>query len=168
MNRTALALLLALAAGPAAAKDDNGLRFDPSHAQNCLADGGWRDCIGVAAQRCMEFTEGGYSTQGMSGCLAAEHAWWDGELNALYQELRARERAGDADWQPIPGMLPRPSGADALRDMQRAWIVFRDATCRYEELQWWGGTGASGAMNGCLMRVTAEQVLALRGYLAEG
>lgn len=115
----------------------------------------------------MEETEGGYTTPGMAGCLDAEREYWDGELNAAYGELRARAQQFDAD-PPIEGLPPRPSSVDALRDMQRAWIAFRDASCRYEQLQWWGGTGASGAYTGCLMRLTGEQALTLRSYLAEG
>lgn len=164
-----LSALLALAAPPAAAQaKDEGLRFDGALIQSCLDAGGWRDCIGVGANACIEATPGGYSTVGMTGCTIAEEDWWDARLNAEYQALMDRERQGDADWQPIPGLMPRPSGAEALRTMQRAWIAYRDATCTYEELQWWGGTGASGAGAGCRMRLTAEQVLALMSYQAEG
>lgn len=115
----------------------------------------------------MEATEGGYSTPVMAGCLDAEREYWDAQLNAAYGDLRARAQQFDAD-PPIDGMPPRPSSMDALRDMQRAWIAYRDASCRYEELQWWGGTGASGANIGCQMRLTGEQALTLRSYLAEG
>ena len=162
--RVLLALGLAALAFPAAAE---GLKFSPRAVETCIAQGGWRDCIGTAANACMEETEGGYTTPGMAGCLDAEREYWDGELNAAYGELRARAQQFDAD-PPIEGLPPRPSSVDALRDMQRAWIAFRDASCRYEQLQWWGGTGASGAYTGCLMRLTGEQALTLRSYLAEG
>lgn len=161
----ALVIALALAAGtPAAAQE---LKFNPSFTEACLADYGWIECIGIAAQRCMEFTEGGYSTPVTNACLSAEHEWWDGVLNDHYAELQARARQIDSQ-PPMAGFPPRPSNAEALREMQRAWIAFRDSTCRYEELQWWGGTGASGAYLGCLMRLTAEQALTLQSYLAEG
>lgn len=160
----ALASILAL---PDAAWGQ-GVRFDARQIQSCLDRGEGRACIGAAAEACMEATPGGYSTVGMGGCTAAEEAWWDAELNAAYQALRTRERRADTDWQPIPGMLPRPSGADTLRDVQRAWIGWRDATCQYEELQWWGGTGASLAGASCRMRLTGEQALTLRAYLADG
>ena len=166
-----LALVLSLLAAPAvaqSAKDDERLRFDGALIQSCLDNGGWRDCIGVAANACIEATPGGYSTMGMTGCTLAEAEWWDARLNAEYQALMASERAADAEWQPIPGMLPRPSGAEALRAAQRAWIAWRDATCTYEELQWWGGTGASGAGAGCRLHLTGEQVLRLLSWRAEG
>jgi uncharacterized protein YecT (DUF1311 family) len=161
------ALALAPLAAPAQSKGD-GLRFDGALIQACLDAGGWRDCIGVATNACIGATPGGSSTVSMTGCTQAEAAWWDARLNAEYRALMDRERQGDADWQPIPGMLPRPSGEEALRTMQRTWIAYRDATCTYEELQWWGGTGASGAAAGCRLRLTAEQVLALISYQAEG
>ena len=164
-------LALALAAPVplhAQSKDDDPLRFDGALTQACLDGGGWRDCIGVAANACMEATPGGGSTVGMTGCVAREADWWDARLNAEYQALMTRERAADDEWQPIPGLLPRPSGAETLRTAQRAWIAWRDATCAYEELQWWGGTGASGAAEGCRMRLTAEQVLTLMSWQAEG
>jgi len=184
MIRAPLALLALAglpAAAPAAAQE--GLRFDAAPLLACLAaagpgagdaakgdgaatDGAARACIGLAAEACMAATEGGWSTIGMVGCVSAEHDWWDADLNTTYRDLRARERQGDADWPQTPGILPRPSGADALRDMQRAWIAWRDATCLYEELDWWGGTGAALIGASCRLQLTAEQALRLRGYLA--
>ena len=54
-----------------------------------------------------------------------------------------------------------PKQAEALRDMQRAWITFRDAACDYERSQWGGGTGGGPATLACLMRMTGEQALLL-------
>ncbi|MCC6002224.1 MAG: DUF1311 domain-containing protein [Pararhodobacter sp.] len=153
-----VAMMLALAT-PAAAE----IRYNADYTRVCLADGGGRDCIGLAADRCMEYSAGGYSTYGMNACLESERLWWDEALNAHYQDLRSRERANDTN--AVPG---QPPAAEALRDMQRAWIAFRDATCQYEALRWYGGTGASGQFLACQLRLTAEQALALLGYLAEG
>lgn len=164
--RKVLALAMVSLLLPGAAVAEN-LNFSPRAVNDCLEGGGWRDCIGTAAQACMEDTEGGYSTPGMAACLDAERAWWDGLLNTAYGELRERARTIDAE-EPIPGMAPRPSDETALRDMQRAWIAWRDASCTFEAQQWWGGTGASGVYVGCLMRLTGEQALHLRSLLAEG
>ena len=169
MRPLALTLALTLATPLAAqSKDQGGLRFDPGPTQACLDGGGWRDCIGVAMQACIDATPGGNSTVGMAGCANAEAEWWDARLNAEYQALMTRERAADDEWMPIPGQAPRPSGAESLRAAQRAWIAWRDATCAYEELQWWGGTGASGAGAGCRLYLTGEQVLRLMSWQAEG
>jgi len=94
----------------------------------------------------------------LSGCASREADWWDAMLNAEYQARRAEARRFDAD----TGARPLPS-AEALRDMQRAWITFRDATCSFEASQWGGGTGANPAFLNCIMRMTAEQALYLRG-----
>lgn len=162
--RYVLVLVLAAMTVPAAAEE---LKFAPDVISACLEAGGRRDCIGLAAHRCMEESEGGYSTPVTAWCFAAERDWWDAELNARYADLQARARVIDAQ-APVEGLPPRPSDIDALRDMQRAWIAFRDTSCHYEELQWWGGTGASGTRIYCQMRLTGEQALTLRSYLNEG
>ncbi len=94
----------------------------------------------------------------MGGCLDYELSYWDDRLNASYRALRAKERASDADWAGSPGAV---SKADALRDMQRAWIPLRDATCDYERSQWGGGTGGGPATLACLLRMTGGQTLYL-------
>jgi uncharacterized protein YecT (DUF1311 family) len=65
-----------------------------------------------------------------------------------------------------------PEHAQALRDMQRAWIGFRDATCAFERAYWGGGTGGGGTGGGlaqvsCLMQMTGEQALYLKASGAE-
>ncbi|MCR8826447.1 lysozyme inhibitor LprI family protein [Pseudosulfitobacter koreensis] len=113
-------------------------------------------CIGASANACMEDTPGGYSTYAMSGCLDRELQYWDGLLNENYSGAMTRAREADEY------MDGKPSET-ALRDMQRAWITFRDATCDYERALWGGGTGGGPATVGCLMRLTGTQAL----YLAD-
>lgn len=155
--KTWMILLTALAvpANPAMAQ---GLNYSDEATEACLAQvdegGDPRSCIGRSADLCMETSEGGYSTVGMGGCLDRERAYWDGVLNARYGDMRARA----ADFDAAGG----PGGTEtALRDMQRAWIDFRDATCAFEASQWGGGTGAGPAALSCLMRMTGEQALYL-------
>ena len=90
----------------------------------------------------------------MSGCLDRELQYWDAKLNENYASAlrRARDADGDTDGAP---------SATALREMQRAWIPFRDATCDYERSQWGGGTGGGPATSSCLMRLTGQQALYL-------
>lgn len=165
-----LAAALALASLHAAAQSkDEGPLFNPAASLACVEGGGRAECIGLSAGVCMETTPGGWTTMGMAACTLAEAEWWDARLNAHYQELMARERLDDSDWPaPEPGTAPRPSGVESLRDMQRAWIAWRDATCAYEVLQWFGGTGAAVAGAGCRMELTGLQALRLQSYLAEG
>jgi len=157
--KSVVAFALALTPSISAAQD---LVFDISHTRNCIASSSspWqvRDCIGASANVCMGATPGGGSTIGMSGCIDRELQFWDAKLNETYQSLRAKERREDADYGSAPGYVNQ---ANALRDMQRSWIAFRDATCDYERAQWSGGTGGGPATVGCLMRMTAEQTLYL-------
>lgn len=152
---TALAASLILAA-PLAARE---LSFDPAPTETCLAeisDGPQAyECIGRAAMACMAQPMGD-TTPGMGFCLDSELWLWDGKLNEAYQMLRDEYRAIDADrFEGTPAL------ADALRDMQRGWIVFRDSRCEFETAQWYGGTGSSPAFLGCMMQMTAEQTLYL-------
>lgn len=160
MRGFALALTLALPL-PAAAQD---IAFDASLIDACFAGGGWDDCIGVAADACMEQTPDGYSTPVMNACLDFEYGYWDAELNTAYARLMEEMGRRDNDrWDP-----EQPSQAEATRVMQRAWIAFRDATCEREVLEWWGGTGANAAWLSCMMRMTGEQALYLQSAMAAG
>lgn len=113
-------------------------------------------CIGKSSDACMEATPGGSSTVGMSGCLSQELDFWDYALNENYRlsmEKAEKQDAGKSDYAP--------ELAPSLREMQRAWIVYRDATCGFEADQWGGGTGQGPAGTSCLMRMTGEQALYL-------
>lgn len=165
-RRGVLALVLALVPAPVTAQE--GLRFDPGMIESCLADQGGYDCIGLAAHTCVADTPGGNSTAGMVDCFTREGDWWDDALNAAYQELLHSERAGDEWAQSSAETAHRPSGVQAIRTMQRAWIDWRDATCAYERLQWWRGSGEPLVAATCRLWLTAEQTLRLRVYLASG
>ncbi|MAM61693.1 lysozyme inhibitor LprI family protein [Maritimibacter sp. UBA3975] len=156
MRRWIIAAAL-LIASPAAAQD---LIYDFAHSRDCVAaTDDWYEkvqCIGTAANRCMEDTPGGYSTVGQGACVWAEYEDWDAELNALYGPLRAR-LANDDEVNEMP-----VSTADALRDAQRAWIPWRDANCAFERSKWGGGAGGGPASAACLMQMTGERALSLR------
>jgi uncharacterized protein YecT (DUF1311 family) len=139
--------------------------FDPGPTEACLAadTSNPAACIGHAADACMLENDGGETTVGMGFCLSQEWEWWDGRLNAAYGALRERHQANDA--QSEADGFEAPPMAEALRDMQRAWIAYRDAACDYERAQWGGGSGGGPATAGCLMRLTGEQALALEGRL---
>ncbi len=105
----------------------------------------------------------GETTVGMGFCLSQEWGWWDARLNAAYGALMARHSANDA--QSKTDGFEAPPVAPALRDMQRAWIAWRDASCDYERVQWSGGSGGGPATVACLMRLTGEQALALEAQI---
>ena len=156
------ALLMALGLMPVAVQ---ALEYDNGATETCLDSGtDARNCIGESANACMG-TGGGSSTPGMGFCASQELAFWDARLNAAYSSLVQIERDLDAEATTLGGNIP--PRADALRNMQRAWITYRDAACVYEFAQWGGGTGGGPANAWCLMQITAEQALALEGRLED-
>lgn len=162
MKRLAISLILAAAAAaPAAAQD---LIFSPRATESCLASGAdFRDCIGLSAQACINDTPGGYATAAMSGCFYRELDWWDARLNTSYGFAVRHAKQFDRDNGGFG-----PSQEEALREMQRAWIIFRDRTCDYERSQWGGGTGGGPAAAECLMRETAEQTWYIESMVTPG
>ena len=164
MARSLFLVVFALMSGPALAQD---LTFDHIGTEECLINTGHSgnkvDCIGASASSCMQ-QPGGDSTYGMGFCLDGETQYWDRMLNEVYQQLRAVMQMSDAE---LPDDLAVQ--ADTLRDMQRAWINYRDARCGHEASLWQGGTGASPAFIQCMMQLTAEQALYLSVlYSGEG
>jgi uncharacterized protein YecT (DUF1311 family) len=161
--RLILALALALLAAPAAAQQQPDPAFDIFPTRDCVEAGGGAACIGRAAESC-QTQPGGETTVVMSFCFWKELGWWDARLNAVYGRLMEQERAIDAEIAALSG-APPASRADALRAMQRAWILFRDAACDYARSQWGGGTGGGPATHACLMHETARQALRLERTL---
>ena len=133
------------------------LVFDIAPVEVCMRAGGGEACAGRAAARCIEASPGGQTTVGMTGCTDRERAQWDDWLNTVYRRLSAVLAAQDSQ---APSYAPKQ--AETLREMQRAWIAFRDAKCDHEAAQWGGGTGAGPATASCLLHETARQMLYLR------
>ena len=161
-----VAMGLGFLAGGAAAQD---LAFSPEATEACLmgaADVPAKEaCIGMAAGVCID-TPDGYTTVGMGFCLGYERDWWDARLNAAYGKLMAQEKATMKDMADFGAHVP--DTVAALRDMQRAWIGWRDASCAYEASTWGGGTGGGPANAGCVMDLTGRQALALEARLEDG
>ena len=155
-----LSLVLILSAGVAAAQDlqySNDLTAACVYAQPTLA--GQKTCIGRSAQACMDATSMGNTTVGMGGCVSYELEYWDTRLNAAYKTQLAKAKAWDVEMRELGSSAE--SMEDALRNMQRSWIPWRDATCGFERAQWGGGTGGGPATYACLVRLTGEQALYL-------
>jgi len=160
-------LSLFLFAASAQAQED--IPFDILTTESCLVDKeqyARHDCIGASANICMETQLGG-TTVGMGFCINQELDWWDARLNDTYRKLLAREKADDEE--NIKDGINRPLlKADALKDMQRTWIKYRDAFCEHEAVQWGAGTGAGPAFLGCLLGETGRQVFVLEDRLSWG
>lgn len=159
--------LLLLISGPAAAQqvDELAQKFS-ADLRSCYfgaedtREG--RACIGTLSQRCMDGTDGGHTTFGMSTCTAAEAQVWDDILNEEWPETMNWARAMDAeDMTYFPEFARR---AEVLLQAQRAWITFRDAHCDMAYAEWGSGSMRHIAGTDCNMRMTAERVLTLRAY----
>lgn len=148
-------LTLALCLLPCAVSAQD-VSFDIAPTVECVAAGQGAECAGLAANLCMERSDAGYSTYGMSHCTDLELTWWDKRLNVAYRAARDRTAQYDAE-----GPDYAPSQAEALLEMQRAWISFRDAKCAFVASEWGGGSGAGPAAIWCMMDETAAQTLYL-------
>lgn len=108
------------------------------------------DCIGVVTDPCLEKDENS-STMAMVQCSDREFAVWDDRLNAAYKKVMADAEA---------------DVAEGFRKVQRAWIVYRDATCAQPYLVH-KGTMAQPMGAHCMMTLTAHQTLWLETWLEE-
>ncbi|AMM83570.1 lysozyme inhibitor LprI family protein [Martelella sp. AD-3] len=157
----ALAVTALLSASPALA--DEEVVYSNDLVTECVSLAGteadMRVCAGVSAEACQNASDYGSTTIGLQECAALETKFWDEWLNRTYRELLARAKAADAEAENDP----RANGelAESLRDMQRIWINFRDATCEYEANQYQGGTIAGPVYAGCLLQMTADQAIYL-------
>jgi uncharacterized protein YecT (DUF1311 family) len=107
----------------------------------------------LRAKDCVNAT----STVELVDCLGGVYKVADGALNAAYGAAKAYKRQLDAD------LDPSLRGAEvALRDAQRAWIVFRDKFCESDRYNYQGGTGTSAFELGCLIGLTRTQTDLLR------
>lgn len=117
-------------------------------------------CIGLASQACQNANDLGGTTVGMVACGGREAEFWDRKLNEIYGTLVKKAEANDREMKEIGATVPLI--LPALRDMQRAWITYRDRTCDYEYSQWGGGTGGGPAIVACQSRMTALQYIYLK------
>lgn len=121
-------------------------------------------CIGTAADACMDGPDGD-TTVGMVLCLGHETREWDRLLNDWYGAAVAQVQTADAELEKLGSSAP-PAGP-SLRDAQRNWIAFRDASCEFESVRWQGGTAGGPASAQCMLELTAAQALRLKS-IAEG
>ena len=96
----------------------------------------------------------------MKECGAREIAAWDERLNAAY---RAALSGDIGKREAIREGGRKLTGADVLRDAQRAWIVAREKKCDAAGLPMEGGTGAGLLSVDCFLQETARQALWLGG-----
>ncbi|WP_299839746.1 lysozyme inhibitor LprI family protein [uncultured Paracoccus sp.] len=161
MGRLLAVLALALAPLPLAAGEASGI--DPNEIEHCLSrsatDGTRLDCAGSVQASCLARVQKAqpdlHPVDRQLQCIDAEAQWWEAELNTRYARLRKIERARGAE------------RAEALKQMERDWISFRDARCAYDRLTNGRGTGGAVAEPLCRMQETARQFVLLGAYLRD-
>jgi uncharacterized protein YecT (DUF1311 family) len=167
----AIVVLTLAAGGPAMAQQP----IDPKDraALNACLDKARRDgtppekCIGTVEGPCLKQPDA-ETTIGMKECTGREINVWDERLNKTYRDLLAGSLGQFKTERPPPsGKGPKLTGADILRDAQRAWIVARDKKCDAAGLPMEGGTGAGLLTMACVLQETARQVLWLEDLKAE-
>src|SRR5215467_14289035 len=150
----ALAAVATLWGAPAAVAQSVATPKDAAAIRGCAQK--YADNINEAERRCIfaifvdpcTKRRSGQSTQGAAACYRAEQEIWDALLNENYQALR--EGLDDAQ-------------KEKARDMQRAWIEYRNTTCQfyYDKIQ---GTMATEMTAACLARETARRALLLKFF----
>ena len=79
----------------------------------------------------------------MNQCAAQAFERQDQQLNRVYNQYRA-------------GLQPKDR--QALKQVQLAWIKFRDLACAFESASVEGGSAYPMVLNGCLAQKTAARV----------
>lgn len=94
----------------------------------------------------------------------AEQDWLaaDADLNAAYGVARKLMQGIDAELE-----VSQRGAADNLRDGQRAWVTFRDATCAAEGYAMHGGSAEPMVIYGCRARLTEQRTADLAAMAAE-
>ena len=94
----------------------------------------------------------------------AEQDWLaaDADLNTAYAAARKRMQGIDADLE-----ADQRGAADYLRDGQRAWVTFRDATCAAEGYAMHGGSAEPMVIYGCRARLTEQRTADLEAMAEE-
>jgi uncharacterized protein YecT (DUF1311 family) len=86
-------------------------------------------------------------TSALVDCLSKARISSDARLNSVYQIIRKKLDASDADH---------------LTEAQRLWMKYRDANCSAERALYNGGTAASPAYLGCLEAMTRARTTELQ------
>lgn len=117
-------------------------------------------CIGLISNKCLEGTM--ETTMDNLRCDAEEIAVWDRRLNVAYKSLQQIYKQNDAEMSEYDGF----NRANELREVQRAWIVWRDAKCDFAYGEFRGGTMGKLSASYCQTALTAERALELEDLLS--
>ncbi|MFC3571000.1 lysozyme inhibitor LprI family protein [Paracoccus simplex] len=154
MTRLAGCALALLLAAPCFAGDASG--FDPAVIDRCLAkaptQGARADCAGTGMEACLDYARGKYTGDDpdfpMANCLDASHQAWEAKLTGVYEA--ALEAQGERAAKP----------PEALRQVERNWLQFREALCNQARDAAAEGKGDLARAR-CIRDETARQVALL-------
>ncbi len=98
------------------------------------------------------------ATPELNYCEEVELEKADKALNVAYRATLARI---DGATELTPKV--RKEWRQAVQDAQRKWIAFRDADCNgATAYEWYGGTGATVAVLGCMRQMTLARTKELQ------
>jgi uncharacterized protein YecT (DUF1311 family) len=145
-------VIAAIAAAPALAQNRKPTPKEIKLIRDCAAahkdDGEGEDkCLfKLVAEPCTE-TDEGRSNLGTADCYRIETVIWDALLNENYKELM--------------DSIDEKADQDKLKEMQRAWIAYRNTTCDF----YWhkiNGSMSVPMTAACQARETARRALLLK------
>ena len=105
--------------------------------------------------KCMD-NPNNYAQQRMNACAAASFERADAALNAQWAKTLKVYRQSDTDNKAIGADLA--DGAENLLKGQRAWLIYRDATCRAMTSLSGGGSIAPLNFSICMADLTWKRV----------
>ena len=144
-------VLSAVLCGPAAAQETDARSIESCIQSKIAAEQDAKRCIGAVAQPCLDDPKS-QSTASMVACLDREARAWDRLLNDTYERLSA---------------LLDGAQREALRDVQRSWIAYRDKACDRRETTREDAAGAIlyAAEKATELALDAIQCLGGNGYI---
>ncbi|QBE66882.1 lysozyme inhibitor LprI family protein [Pseudoduganella lutea] len=80
----------------------------------------------------------------------------------MNRELKESDTRLNVVYKTLVHALVKPQG---LQSVQRAWIVFRDAECKFQNEAEHGGSSYNYSMDLCLMRLTEQRISALEAVM---
>lgn len=113
-----------------------------------VTDLAYLTCVRRAALKCMEAPDGG-TTLGITDCFERETGWWDARLNQTYKLLQ--ENLSNEEFSK-------------LKEVQRAWMAFRDAQCRFTYDFYAPGSIRQTYTAACYLRETARRAIDLHMF----
>ncbi len=97
------------------------------------------------------------TTVQMRACLDKVYERADAELNAVWKSVMAAVAAADD-----LSAKDRKAWKDELLQAQRGWIAFKEHDCDAVGFEWWGASGAPGAILSCLIAHTTARTTNLK------